>query len=605
MTTTNTQSYYSKMPNQDDQVFDDKNIQRFDADTIKNLYGNNWKNFASNIREVVQPDGSIIKEYVIEDPSLLEQSKTSSQSINSTITTGTDDDDDDQQQQSLKSKFAQIKAKFEQKKFSNVMSSPLTSSMNLSNITTRANSRKQTDDLYARHRRASNESIPIHRINNNYNYNNNNNSIGSSDRSTNTHHNYNRSQSITTEKSKINSFKRLDSADEADEEVREIHRRGEELRRYKQQFTPILSSNENSQQSRVQYEIVDEDGNPLVIDDIQDLIKMAGVHAREISQSDGSIIKEYVIDDPQIVSKYRSQQQPRSSMSSSYNQQAPSITSSYTQQQNINEEAPPPPPRIPLRPSILFRQGQSSVNDNVSYNIQQIRVLEPQRRYEYLTRTGRLIQFLITNSDSFNGQFITDSDIRELTHAINNRLLPSYNSSVQQQHHHQQPSTQTQFNKPKLWYPSVDFTHRQRIGSDHQLNSNNSDNNFQHTQTNLSRSASHGRLDQESYNSLNQQQVMNEPINNRNRFQYQDSHSQIPNQIHQSNDSFRTSTQFLPPRERQHSTTSPPINNNHPPVFYPQSTAYPYQGQQQHGVRILNDLNQQRPANMTDEHNRI
>ncbi|CAF3109564.1 unnamed protein product [Rotaria sp. Silwood2] len=552
MTATNPQSYYSKMPNEDSNVFDDKTIQRFDAETIKNRYGNNWKNFASNVREIVQPDGSIIK-----DPTLLEQSKPSSQPINSTLSTISTVSDDDQQQ-SLKNKFAQIKAKFEQKNFSNVMSSPLTSSINTSNIATRENSRKQTDDLYARHRRASNESIPIHRIDN---INNNNNSLGSSNRSTDIYNNYNRSQSITTEKSKISSFRRFDSADEADEEVRQIHRQGEELRRYKQQFTPILSSNENSQQSRVQYEILDEDGNPLVIDDIQDLLKTSGVHAREISQSDGTIVKEYVIDDPEILSKFRSQkqqQQQQHQQQQQQRQQPSPTTSSYTQQQTIYDEAPPPPPRIPLRSSILFRQGRPSVNDNVSYNIQQIRVLEPQRRYEYLTRTGRRIQFVITNSDSFNGQFITDSDIRELTHAI--KFQPY---------------------------------------------SNNFNNNFQQTQTDLSRSASHGRLDQESYNSQNHQQVMNEPNNNGNRFEYQDSHSHTINQDHQNEGTFKTSTQFLPPTQRKRSTNSPPINNNHPPVFYSQSTAYPYQGQQQHGVRILNDLNQQRAANITDEHNRI
>ena len=36
-------------------------IPRFDADTIKNRYGDNWKNFASNVREITQQDGSIIK----------------------------------------------------------------------------------------------------------------------------------------------------------------------------------------------------------------------------------------------------------------------------------------------------------------------------------------------------------------------------------------------------------------------------------------------------------------------------------------------------------------------------------------------------------------
>jgi len=136
-------------------------------------------------------------------------------SISST-TTASDDD----QQQSLKNKFAQIKAKFEQKNFANVMASP--SSSNSSNSTTRQNSRKQIDDLYARHRRASNESIPINRINNN----NNNNSIDSSNQSTITQNISHRSQSIGSEKTKTSSFRRFNSADEADEEVSRIHRQG-------------------------------------------------------------------------------------------------------------------------------------------------------------------------------------------------------------------------------------------------------------------------------------------------------------------------------------------------------------------------------------------
>jgi hypothetical protein len=49
------------MPNQDDHLFYDEQIQRYDADTIKNRYGNNWKNFTSSVREITQPDGSIVK----------------------------------------------------------------------------------------------------------------------------------------------------------------------------------------------------------------------------------------------------------------------------------------------------------------------------------------------------------------------------------------------------------------------------------------------------------------------------------------------------------------------------------------------------------------
>jgi hypothetical protein len=318
---------------------------------------------------------------------------------------------------------------------------------------------------------------------------------------------------------------------------------------------------------------------------------MSGVHARQVPQPDGTIIKEYVIDDPQLLSQFRSQQQQQSSM-----------TSSYIQQQNIYQDAPPPPPRIPLRPSILFRQGESSVNDHLPYNIQQIHVLEPQRRYEYLTTTGRRIQFFITNSDSFNGQLLTDLDIRELTNAINLRLLPSSNPIIQQQEQHQS-LTQPPFNLPKQWYPSVDLTHRQRIGSDSRAYSNNANIGFQQIPTDLTRSTSSDVLNQGSYPSQNQQQVFNEPVNGWNTFRYQDSH----NQNHQNNETFQTSAQFLPQQQMTRSTYSPSINNHQlSSSFHQQSTTYPYQGQQQqHDVRTLNDFNQQRTAIINDGHTRI
>lgn len=236
--TTNIQSFYSAMQNDDEHLFNDEQIQRFDADTIRNRYGDNWKKYASNVREVTQPDGSIVKgnlnsfllyeiikmslfsiEYIIEDPSLLEEIKTSSGPIDSISSVLYSDDD---QQQPLKNKFAQLKAKFEQKSFSNVLASPATSTAHSSNTSsTRQNSRKQVDDLYARHRRASNESIPTNRINNE-----NKTSIGSSSQSTVTQNTYQRSQSIGSERSKNSSFRRFNSADEADEEVSQIHRQG-------------------------------------------------------------------------------------------------------------------------------------------------------------------------------------------------------------------------------------------------------------------------------------------------------------------------------------------------------------------------------------------
>jgi hypothetical protein len=58
---TNPQPFYPSMNNNDDQIFSDEQIQRYDADTIKHRYGDNWRNYASNVREIKQADGSIVR----------------------------------------------------------------------------------------------------------------------------------------------------------------------------------------------------------------------------------------------------------------------------------------------------------------------------------------------------------------------------------------------------------------------------------------------------------------------------------------------------------------------------------------------------------------
>lgn len=54
-------------------IFEEDDVERYDADSYRKKYGDKWKKFASTVRDVVQPDGTIIREYVIEDPSLLDQ----------------------------------------------------------------------------------------------------------------------------------------------------------------------------------------------------------------------------------------------------------------------------------------------------------------------------------------------------------------------------------------------------------------------------------------------------------------------------------------------------------------------------------------------------
>ncbi len=326
-----------------------------------------------------------------------------------------------------------------------------------------------------------------------------------------------------------------------------------------------MINNEIKQQSNIQYEVVDENGNSMAIDDVHDLIQMSGVTAREVPQADGTLIREYVIDDPNVLSKF------------------------HSQQRTPNEHIPPPPPRIPLKQSMLFREPLSNDHHHPPpINIQQIRTLETQRRYEFMTTSGKRIEFIITSLGS------DQSDIHELANAINTRLLTSSANTTQQP-----------FTLPKQWHPAVDLTHREpqtrsRIGSDNQPILNNYNTSFQQVppiQMGLDRSASYGVLNQGSY----PQQfapVFTEPIIDWSAVRQQDPHGQVDPQLirqfitqkHQSG-SFQTSAQFLPEQQQQmpQTTYSPPRTNSSIP--YQQTMSYPYQGQQQHGVRILSANN--------------
>lgn len=385
---------------------------------------------------------------------------------------------------------------------------------------------------------------------------------------------------------------------------------GEELRRYHQDLSPISSVNEAPSASRVQYEVLDEDGNPLAIEGVQDLIQMSGVRAREVPQPDGTVVKEYVIDDPEILSKLR----PPT------HQQTSPTGPSYGHQFVQNNDAPPPPPRIPLRQPLLFRPGPAG-QDQLPINIQQINVLEPQRRYEFITTAGRGIQFLITAISDLNGQPISDSDIRELSHAIHSRLGP-FSSNNAGTPVLAQPTTapQAPFTHPKPWFPSVDFTqrttsNRQRIGSDtHMAGQESRSSSYQQAPADLTRSASYGALNQGVYLGQTQQPIYNQQqMVDWNSYRQQDFQGQMESPmvrqvVHQrpsSSGPVQTSAQFLPQQQpqqpqatqyRTRSTVSPPINA---PVFYQQSMPYPtystqpqqvpmHQQQQQPDIRLLN-----------------
>lgn len=76
----------SRMTSED--AYEDEDVQRYEADSYKLKYGDKWKKLASSVRDVIQPDGTIVREYVIEDPSMLDTLSDHNENENDSCLTG-------------------------------------------------------------------------------------------------------------------------------------------------------------------------------------------------------------------------------------------------------------------------------------------------------------------------------------------------------------------------------------------------------------------------------------------------------------------------------------------------------------------------------------
>ena len=140
-------------------------------------------------------------EYIIDDPTVLKDIHPSADSASST--TGSDDE-----QQSSRYRFAQIKAKFEQRSSANVMTSASPSSVASSQSTTRQNSSRRTSNDSLTTDRPAMPMPDASALHSDHRQR-----TGSSGR-----------QPMASETSNTSSSRRLNSVDEADEEVRRLHR---------------------------------------------------------------------------------------------------------------------------------------------------------------------------------------------------------------------------------------------------------------------------------------------------------------------------------------------------------------------------------------------
>jgi hypothetical protein len=318
---------------------------------------------------------------------------------------------------------------------------------------------------------------------------------------------------------------------------------GERQCHYQQQSTSNTFIGNDQQLASVQYEITDEYGNRMPIDGIDDIIKMSGIDAREIQQTDGTIVKEYIIDDPQILSQVHTQR-----------------CASVSQTCVSRDYGPPPPPRVSRQSSAQFQPAKCLVKNLASINIQHVHILRPQQSYEYVTKSGRHVHFIITELDTDESR----SDARA-TCTSTDRLS-------------EHPSMQSVYTLPTRPPSNNDVTHEQQTSSvDRYPSANMSGNNrtpsLVHTPTSLIRSASSGILHHGSHSTAQFPPIFTEPIIDWSVLRQQDPDGQIDSELvrqfineqhrfessHLSTDgqSMPSSTQFYSPVENRPYSTQP------------------------------------------------
>ncbi len=105
----------------------------------------------------------------------------------------------------------------------------------------------------------------------------------------------------------VNSNKLFFKSDdeEFDKEIESIHEQGEQLKQYSEYVKDLpTKQSDDFLEQNVEYEILDEHGNQIFINNAQDLKELA-TSVSEVVQADGSIVKEYILNDPKIIERIR------------------------------------------------------------------------------------------------------------------------------------------------------------------------------------------------------------------------------------------------------------------------------------------------------------
>lgn len=120
---------------------------------------------------------------------------------------------------------------------------------------------------------------------------------------------------------------------------------------------------EMANDSVVEYEILDEHGNQIMINGAEQLKQLAAC-VNEVRQSDGSVIKEYILNDPKIIEQIRSQIKTLSNNNGNIN----TNSNNNNNLNNVSYTPPLPTPNNSTDNGHLNKMHSNNINGNINNN---------------------------------------------------------------------------------------------------------------------------------------------------------------------------------------------------------------------------------------------
>ena len=193
----------------------------------------------------------------------------------------------------------------------------------------------------------------------------------------------------------------------------------------------LLEENQKEQSDTlVEYEVVDEHGNFVKLDDAEQFKKLA-TYIKETKESDGSIVKEYVLNDPKLIEQVKAQLKEKEVINSNGTKlevkntipaSFSAATSASTSSASLTTQQQQPLQRSYKHVnSNAIKQSASINTDDEFLKPQQVNESELRQidfnKYEIVTSSGKTLQFIITEGNA------SSSDAKEIKNIIEKKNI--------------------------------------------------------------------------------------------------------------------------------------------------------------------------------------